>query len=140
MAIPGKGRADFWAGGDWNTVCYQCGRKRKATYLKRHWQGYYVCPEHWEERQPQDFVRGVQDIQTPPWTQPMPADVFVPVCTTEGISAMPELAIPGCMIPGKRFTYQTGIPGYYPSFCTMEGCWCTADFAMAGCATVGQYP
>jgi hypothetical protein len=81
MAYPQKGRADFLDLGDWNAVCYQCGRKRKASMLRRHWQGYYVCPEHWEPRQPQDFVRGVQDIQTPPWTQPMPADVFVSVTT-----------------------------------------------------------
>jgi len=84
MASPyGKGRADFLSLGDWNTVCYECGRKRKASTLRRHWQGYYVCPEHWEPRHPQDFVRGIQDIQTPPWTQPMPAWTFIPlnVCT-----------------------------------------------------------
>ena len=45
--------------------------------MKRHWQGYYLCPDHWEPRQPQDFVRGTKDVQHPPWTQPMPADVFV---------------------------------------------------------------
>lgn len=69
--------ADYLKLGDWNAVCYECGMKFKASTLKKHWQGYYVCPEHWEPRQPQDFVRGTADIQTPPWTQPMPADVFV---------------------------------------------------------------
>lgn len=72
-----RGRADYWAPGDWNTVCYECGRKRKASQLKKHWQGYFVCPEHWESRQPQDFARGVPDNQTPPWTQSMPQDNFV---------------------------------------------------------------
>lgn len=67
----GDGRADYLALGDWNAVCYQCGRKRKASTLLRYWQGYYVCEEHWEPRQPQDFVRSVPDVQTPPWTQPM---------------------------------------------------------------------
>jgi len=71
-----KGHADYYAHGDWNTVCFECGRKFKASEMKRHWQGYYVCPPHWESRQPQDFARGVPDSQTPPWTQPMPADVF----------------------------------------------------------------
>jgi len=71
------GRADFWASGDWNAVCYECGRKRKASTLKRNWQGYYVCAEHWEPRQPQDFVRSVPDVITPPWAQP-PSDVFKP--------------------------------------------------------------
>lgn len=137
---PGKGRADFWEGGEWNTVCYQCGRKRKASTLKRHWQGYYVCPEHWEPRQPQDFVRGVQDVQTPPWVQPMPQNVFTPFCTLEGTSAMPALMQPGCAIPSRVFQYVTGVPGIYPSFCTLEGSWCTANFAMAGCATVAENP
>ena len=78
MATYGKGRADFYQSGGWNVVCYECGRKRKAAQMRRHWEGYWVCPEHWEPRQPQDFVRGMQDEQTPPWTQPMPADTFVP--------------------------------------------------------------
>lgn len=71
------GRADYLELGDWNAVCFECGRKRKASQLKKHWQGYFVCPEHWEPRQPQDFVRSVPDIQTPPWTQPMPQDQFL---------------------------------------------------------------
>ncbi len=74
----GKGSYDYLAIGDWNVVCYECGRKRKASGMRRHWQGYYVCPEHWETRQPQDFVRGTADVQTPPWTQAMPANLFVP--------------------------------------------------------------
>jgi len=76
MSYPGSGRADHLDLGNWNAVCYQCGRKRKASILVRHWQGYYVCPEHWEARQPQDFVRAVPDVQTPPWAQPAPADTF----------------------------------------------------------------
>lgn len=77
MSGPRKGKADYLQLGDWNAVCYQCGRKFKASELRRHWQGYYVCDKHWEARHPQDFVRGVQDIQTPPWAQPMPGDTFV---------------------------------------------------------------
>lgn len=66
-------RADYLALGDWNAACWQCGRKRKASELRRHWQGYWVCAEHWEPRQEQDFVRATLDTQTPPWTQPPPA-------------------------------------------------------------------
>ena len=73
----GPGPNDHLVLGDWNAVCYECGRKQKASTMKRHWQGYYLCPDHWEPRQPQDFVRGTKDTQQPPWTQPMPADVFV---------------------------------------------------------------
>lgn len=82
----GIGRADFFAMGDWNAACYECGRKRKASTLKKHWQGYYVCPEHWETRQPQDFVRNVPDVITPPWAQPM-SDTFA---TTERLTTETE--------------------------------------------------
>lgn len=77
MSTPGKGRAGYLALGDWNAICFECGRKFKSTMLKRHWQGYYVCPEHWEPRHPQDFVRGIPDVQTPPWTQTPPRPNFV---------------------------------------------------------------
>lgn len=96
------GRADFWSNGDWNAVCYECGRKRKASTLLKNWQGYFVCPEHWEARQPQDFARGVQDVQTVPWSQPY-NDTFLPNCTLSSRGAMPGLAGPGCSIPGTYF-------------------------------------
>ncbi len=97
---PGSGKADFYRKGDWNAQCYQCGRKFKATNMMKYWQGYWVCPEHWEPRQPQDFARSVQDVQTPPWSQPMPAYVFGRMCTPNGTSAVPGAIIPGCIIPG----------------------------------------
>jgi len=52
-------------------------------------------------------VRGVQDIQTPPWTQPMPADQFVSFCTLEGQSSAVGLAVAGCMVAGRALP-----PGY----------------------------
>lgn len=71
------GKADYLQLGDWNAQCFFCGFKFKASTLVRYWQGFYVCKDCWEPRQPQDFVRGIPDIQTPPWVQPLPADVFV---------------------------------------------------------------
>ena len=68
-------RTDYLALGDWNAVCYECGRKFKASELKRHWKGYWVCRAHWEPRETQDFVRAVPDVQAAPWVQP-PADLF----------------------------------------------------------------
>ena len=139
MAAPGRGEADYLRLGDYNAVCFECGAKRKASELKKYWQGYYDCPEHWEERQPQDFVRGLPDNHTVPWAQPQ-SDAFVLVCTMQGISAMPGLAYPGCMIAGKDFQYVPGPQGTYPSFCTLQGAWGTADYGSADCATVGYQP
>lgn len=70
------GKADFLRLGDFNAVCYQCGWKRKASQMEKNWQGYYVCPEHNEPRQTQDFVRAIPDNQTVPWAQPMPATIY----------------------------------------------------------------
>lgn len=71
------GYIDGFIEGDHNAVCYECGQKRKASQLKKHWKGYYVCPEHWEARHTQDFVRGVPETITPPWVQARPADAFL---------------------------------------------------------------
>jgi hypothetical protein len=94
------GQADYLDLGDYNAACFECGRKRKASTLKRHWKGYYVCPEHWEPRQPQDFVRGIPDIQTPPWVQPLTV-TFTAFCSYPGWTAVPGYALPGCAIPGQ---------------------------------------
>lgn len=94
------GKADYLSLGDWNAVCYQCGRKRKASQMKKYWEGYYVCPEHWEPRQAQDFVRGVPDNMSTPWAQPFPTDLFIVVCSVLDRTAIPSYAMPGCSIPG----------------------------------------
>ncbi len=87
------GRADYLQLGDWNVQCYQCGRKRKGSTMKKHWQGYWVCPEHWEPRHPQDFVRNVPDDMTPPWSQPQPAPVFtIPKGTVDSVSIYEQIA------------------------------------------------
>lgn len=95
-----RGEADYYARGDWNAQCYVCGGKFKASALKRHWQGYWVCEKDWEPRHPQDFVRSVKDNMTPPWTQPWPDNPFVIFCTPNGTSALPAFAMPGCALPG----------------------------------------
>lgn len=99
------GKADYLSLGDWNAVCYQCGRKRKASQMKKYWEGYYVCPEHWEPRQAQDFVRGVPDNMSSPWAQPFPADQFISTCTPLGNTSLPGGALPGCSIPSRSWEY-----------------------------------
>lgn len=100
MPYPPKGKADFLSEGDWNAVCFECGRKFKASTMRKQWQGYWVCQDHWYPRQAQDFVKGVPDNQVPPWVQPMPVDIFAAVCSPTGTSAVPGAVEPGCVIPG----------------------------------------
>lgn len=98
--------------GSWNADCDVCGQTYKAEDLKLRWDGLRCCPNDWELRNPQDFVRGVPDIQAPPWTRPEPADSFVPVflCTGNGASAIPNYAVPNCLIPSFISPLFTPIP------------------------------
>lgn len=63
--------------GDWNAICDVCGRKMKASQLKKRWDGVMVCSVDWEPRHPQDFVRGVADFQAPVFTRPEQEDTFI---------------------------------------------------------------
>lgn len=102
MATPGKGRADYYSEGDFNAVCSECGRKRKASTLVKNWQGLYRCPEHNEARQPQDFVRNVKDDTRVPWAQ-LPGKVFIFLCTINTQSAVAGVGVAGCMRAGNSF-------------------------------------
>ena len=75
-----------WDSGDWIAICDVCGRKFKASRLMKRWDGMMTCPDDWEPRQPQDFVRGVADFQAPPYTRPEPQDDFVEIHYTRNIS------------------------------------------------------
>jgi hypothetical protein len=102
------GRADYFAEGDWNTACYKCGRKRKASQMRKQWQGYYVCAEHWEPRHPQDFVKAVEEKSTVAWVQTMPLETYTMTCDPNAQTAIPDKAIPDCVMPD----YIS--PSFYP--------------------------
>jgi hypothetical protein len=76
------GRASHYTRGAWKVTCDRCGHDFKSTQLRLEWTGLRVCSgagsnDCWEERHPQDFVRGKPDRQSPPWTRAAPADVFI---------------------------------------------------------------
>ena len=89
--------------GDWVALCDSCGRKFKASHLKRRWDGLMVCHEDWEPRQTQDYVRGRAEKQIPVWTRSEPSDGFELDCNTRtGITGW---AIAGCAIT-SNMAYQ----------------------------------
>jgi hypothetical protein len=98
-----------FASGDWNINCDVCSIKIKASESKERWDGFIVCPNCWEPRQSLDFVRARQDKISVPFARPIPPEVFTNVpyiptgnsCTPQGASAIPNWAIPGCMIPNN---------------------------------------
>ena len=113
--------------GDWLAACYQCGRERLASTMRKHWQGYWLCPEHWEPRHPQDFVRGVKDIQTVPWSQPQ-SDLQLYVCGLNDRIAIPGYMLPGCALPGWcSFDPNALFPQYVTVYATADLTFPTAD-------------
>lgn len=65
--------------GEWKALCDICGVEYKASQLQKRWDGFMVCSKDWEPRHPQDFVRGVADFQTPPYTRPETQDIFLSI-------------------------------------------------------------
>jgi hypothetical protein len=68
----------YYSKGDWLALCDSCGRVVKASELRKRWDGMMVDDRCFETRHPQDFVRGIADVQTPPFSRPEPSDVFIP--------------------------------------------------------------
>lgn len=105
---PAKGEADYYSDGDFNAYCSMCGRKRKASTMEKNWQGLYRCPQHNEARQPQDFVRGVKDDTSVPWSQP-PLVAYTSICTLNTQSAVVGVGVTGCMRAGNSFWDPNGV-------------------------------
>ena len=66
--------ADYLELGDWNAECAKCGGKFKASTMRKEQAGpglsaMFVCAKCWRPRQPQDYVRGIADNMSVPWTQ-----------------------------------------------------------------------
>lgn len=68
---------DFWR------VCDACGFYYRASETRKRWDGLIVCDFDYEERHPQDFVRGVKDRQNVPDPRPEPADIAIGSLQTE---------------------------------------------------------
>lgn len=71
------GESDYYASGQWNFYCDLCGKKAKSSKGVKTWNGLRVCAWHKEVRNPQDFVRGVKDDQSVPWSRSKQPDSFI---------------------------------------------------------------
>ena len=69
---------NYFISGEWNLICDVCSIKYKASKAKQRWEGFIVCPNCYEQRHPQDFVRSRQDKITVPYIRP-PTDTFIAV-------------------------------------------------------------
>jgi len=91
--------------GDWNALCDSCGRKFKASSLRKRWDGLMVCEHDFENRHPSDFLRVQRERITVPFSRPYPSqDGYLPstyICTLEGRIAIAWQAVAGCAIAGS---------------------------------------
>lgn len=88
MAGPAYLRGDFWR------ICEGCGFKKRASQTRKRWDGLIVCDDDWEERHPQDFVKGVVDRQNVPDPRPESVDNFIGALST----TMTEAAAAGATL------------------------------------------
>lgn len=102
--------------GDWWVLCDVCSKKTKASKIKQRWDGLLVCPEDYEHRHPQDYIKVRQDKITVPFMRPRSTDVFggfdqnlnpstptyanTLTCTPMSRFAIAGEAVSGCVIAG----------------------------------------
>ena len=70
---------NYFISGEWNLICDVCSVKYKAGKAKHRWDGFIVCPNCYEQRHPQDFVRTKQDKISVPFSRPIPQEIFIAV-------------------------------------------------------------
>ncbi len=80
--------------GDHRVICDRCGQAFHQRHLRKEWTGLMTCygpntPGCWELRNAQEYVRGVRDKQSPPWTRPKPDSVFTTAIITGATQADP---------------------------------------------------
>lgn len=70
---------NYFSRGEWNAICDVCGGKKKASELRKRWDGFMVCNIDWEMRHPQDFIKAPKNEQGIPWARDEPSDQFISV-------------------------------------------------------------
>jgi hypothetical protein len=111
----------YYKKGSANAICDVCGLKYKLDYLQKRWDGLWVCPDDFELRHPQDFIRTKPDINKLYVTKPRGPDAFIGVCTVPGRTCYAGYAMAGCAIAGNVFpninylrATDPTLPGYTP--------------------------
>jgi len=64
-------KGEFWR------ICDRCGKRFRQSETYKTWDGLWVCKDDYEERHPQDFVKGIADKQSVPEPRPEATDYFL---------------------------------------------------------------
>jgi hypothetical protein len=92
---------NYFKSGEWNAICDSCGRKFKASQLKRRWDGFMVCEEDYEARHIADFIRAPKGERPIPWSRPEGTDVSVGPTYISESSGTQDTTIP-TVTPGNE--------------------------------------
>ncbi len=88
--------------GSFYRICDRTGFATRAERTRMEWNGLIVKDRVWEARQPQDFVKGVPDVQTVPYARPRQANTFV------GVGNIAQFEVYGDLPTGITFNVQGG--------------------------------
>jgi hypothetical protein len=83
-----------------------------------------VCPDDFETRNQQDFIKVRPEKAIPDWTRPRTEDVFIQSCDLWSSSPMAGFGEAGCATVGGFTNIETLIDIFNPS--------CVAGIAIAG--------
>jgi len=78
---------DRYQPGNYRFICQVCGFEYRWTQIKKRWDGLWVCEKDYEERHPQDFVRGRKETLSVPESSP---DITIQERTTTLASSASE--------------------------------------------------
>lgn len=93
-----KTRNPGWRAGDHWVQCDRCASAIRSSDAMVTWDNLIVCPDDWEIRHPQDFVRGrADDIAAKEPRRSESGDIFVSTCSSSSVTG---IAIAGCAKAG----------------------------------------
>ena len=70
--------------GDWTVVCDVSGFRVLASETRKQWDNSIAWERVWTARQPQDYLRGIPDNMTVPFSRPKTDPNFI---ETNAVSA-----------------------------------------------------
>lgn len=134
----------YYIPGSWNVICDSCGKKIKASEAKQRWDGLIVCPDDFEMRQPQDFVKARADKISVPFTRPRPTDEFVFSCDLFTSSNAADVGVADCAKANNiawwvQFYYDLNYnyEDWQKQYCTPNTQTAVAGIGYAGCCIAG---
>ena len=127
----------YYVPGSWNVICDSCGKKIKASEAKQRWDGLIVCPDDFEMRQPQDFVKARADKISVPFTRPRPTDVFINVCNLLTSSAAADVGTADCAQADNNFYLNVYMQDFNNTYYDWALQWCSPT-TRTGVAGLGQ--